>query len=179
VSWWAFTVLGFMVGSCVAGPCPLGDLGGWSRGPIYARICPGTLSRRWYANTPRHIGHEDGAGRSTGRPTAPYIAADLQARIASGQREPGADLPACRAHHSGTESIGTGWPGRRLKRPAGRRVGGSGARNEYIFVRSVLYDPADSVRAQQVAAAAPQIPHAYIVRAVGPAVQCCGSTSAS
>jgi hypothetical protein len=43
VSWWVFTVLGWMVGSCVAGPCPLGDLGGWSRGPYLCPDLPGHI----------------------------------------------------------------------------------------------------------------------------------------
>ena len=33
----------------VAGPCPLGDLGGWSRGPYCARICAGLVLAAWYA----------------------------------------------------------------------------------------------------------------------------------
>jgi len=58
-----------------------------------ARICPGTLSRRWYANPLRHIGHEGGGGRAAGCIAVPGIAADLRARILGGQREPGAGLP--------------------------------------------------------------------------------------
>ena len=59
----------------------------------------------------------------------------------------------------------------RLGRPAGRRVGGCGAQSEYITVRSVVCDRAESSGAQQVAATGPQIPQAYIGRTVWPAVQ--------
>ena len=56
-------------------------------------FCPGRLSRRWYAKTPRRIGQESGGGRSLGLSLRPYIAADLQAPILGGEREPGAGLP--------------------------------------------------------------------------------------
>ena len=58
-----------------------------------ARIWPGRLSRRWYVTTPRRIGQESGGGRSLGLSLRPYIAADLQAPILGGEREPGAGLP--------------------------------------------------------------------------------------
>src|SRR6266536_1098870 len=93
VSWWVFTVLGCMDGFLSQGPCPLGDLGGWSRGPICARICPGTLSRRWYANTSRSIGQEGGVGRAAGPFAVPVIAADLQPPTFGSEREPGVGLP--------------------------------------------------------------------------------------
>ena len=57
-----------------------------------ARICPGTLSRRWYANTLRRIGHEGGGRRAVGPLAVPVIVADLQAPKFGGEREPGADL---------------------------------------------------------------------------------------
>ena len=101
----------------------------------------------------------------------PYIAADLRARILSREREPGAGLPACRALAQWYGVNRDTLAGRRLGRPAGRRVGGYGAQSEYIKVRSVVYDRAESVRAQQVAAAGPQIPQAHIGRTVWPAVQ--------
>ena len=72
---------------------------------------------------------------------------------------------------SGTGSTGTRWLGSRLRRPVGRRVGGYGAQSEYIKVRSVVDDRAESAGAQQVAATGPQIPQAHIGRTVRPAVQ--------
>ena len=90
----------------VQGPCPLGDLGGWSRGPICARICPGTLSRRWYANKSGNIGHEGGAGRAAG-PLAVRISRLICRRptsAVSGEWEPA--YPASRALHSGTGQPG-------------------------------------------------------------------------
>jgi hypothetical protein len=57
-----------------------------------ARICPGTLSRRWYANALRRIGHEGGGGRTVGRFAVSVIGADLQAPNFGSEREPGADL---------------------------------------------------------------------------------------
>ena len=93
VSWWLFTVLGCMEGFLSQGPCPLGDLGGWSRGPICARICPGTLSRRWYANTLRQHRARRRRARAARPLAVPVIAADLQAPNFGSKREPGADLP--------------------------------------------------------------------------------------
>ena len=102
-----------------------------------------------------------------GFPLAPYIAADLQS--AHSQRAAGAGSRLARMQGPSpwyevnrdtlarSAAKAASWPARRRIR----------RQNEYIFVRSVLSDPADSVRAQQVAATGPQIPHAYIGRAVG------------
>ena len=71
-------------------------------GLICARICPGTLSRRWYANPLRHIGHEGRAGHATRPLAVPVIAADLQAPNFGSEREPGAGTPHAVAAHSAT-----------------------------------------------------------------------------
>jgi hypothetical protein len=65
----------------------------------------------------------------------------------SGSREP--VYPVCRAlvqRHGITQDP---LAGLRLRRPAGRRAGGCGAKSDYIPVRSVLCDRAESARAQQ------------------------------
>jgi len=67
----------------------------------------------------------------------------------SGSREP--VCPACRAlaqrHGINQDTLA----GPRLGRPAGRRADGCGAQSEYIPVRSVLCDRAQSAGAQQLA----------------------------
>ena len=93
MSWWLFTVLGCMVGSCCRGLAPWVILADGPGGLICARICPGTLSRRWYANTSGSIGHEGGGRRTAGPFAVPVIAADLRAPNFGSKREPGADLP--------------------------------------------------------------------------------------
>ena len=80
-------------GSCRRGLAPWVILADGPGGLICARICPGTLSRRWYANTSGSIGHEGGGGRAAGPFAVPVIAADLQAPNFGSKREPGADLP--------------------------------------------------------------------------------------
>src|SRR6516162_5819818 len=62
-------------------------------GLICVRICPGRLSRRWYATTSGRVGQEGGGGRLLGLSLHLYIAADLRAPVPSGEREP---EPACR-----------------------------------------------------------------------------------
>ena len=117
------------------------------------------------------IGQEGGGGRSLGLSLHPYIAADLRAPILGGEREPGAGLPRMQ----GPCPVVQRQPGHadqaRLGRPAGRCVGVCGAQSEYIKVRSVFCDRAESIRAQQVAVAGPRIPQACIGRTIWLAVQ--------
>ena len=88
----------------------------------------------------------------------------------SGNWEP--TYPACRAFPSGTGSTGTRWLGSRLRRSVGGRVGGYGAQSEYIKVRSVVDDRAESAGAQQVVAIGPQIPQARLIRSSGLPSRC-------
>jgi hypothetical protein len=157
VSWWAFTVLGCMDGFLSQGPAPWVILADGPGGLICARICPGTLSRRWYANTSRHIGHEGGNRRAAGRLAVPSIAADLRTRILSRKWEPGAGLarlqdpcPLVRSQpgHAGRSTV------RAASCPATRR---KQRENEYIQVRSVVHNRPQSTGEQQVSAAGPQI----------------------
>ena len=60
---------------------------------ICARILPGQIVTAMVRQDARRIGHEDVGGRSPGLSLHPYIAADLRAPIAGGEREPGAGLP--------------------------------------------------------------------------------------
>ena len=100
-------------GFLLQGPCPLGDLGGWSRGPRHARVCPGIV--RWvYARA--IVGQFAQAHRAGGRPEVaagvsryPGIAADLRAHF-GGEREP--PCRGCRTLRADTGSTGTPSPGR-------------------------------------------------------------------
>ncbi len=111
-----------------------------------ARICPGRLSRRWYANTSGSIGHEGGGGRAAGRFAVSVIAADLQAPNFGSERKPGADLPrkqgpltAARVDCDTLARVRPRWS-------VGGRVGGCGAQSEYIKVRSVVDNRAEFAR---------------------------------
>ena len=134
------------------GPCPLGDLGGWSRGPYCARICPG---KGWWSRCAmvRRSAWEHRARRRGRTLPSRHIAADLRAPHPRRPRGPGAAL----APHPALAQLVRSQPGHagpaRLGRPAGRRVGGCGAQSWYIKVRSVVYDRAGSVGTQQVAVA--------------------------
>jgi hypothetical protein len=109
-----------------------------------ARICPGTLSRRWYANPLRHIGHEGGGRRAAGlsRYRLSRLICGHRTSAMSGNWEPA--YPACRALLSGTGQPGDTVLGSQLRRSVGRRVGGCGAQSEYIKVRSVVDNRAES-----------------------------------
>jgi hypothetical protein len=83
-------------GFLLQGPCPLGDLGGWSRGPCRARVARENVLvtlAPWYAGSLGSIGQEGASDVAPGVSQYPRIAADLRARILGGQWEPGAGLP--------------------------------------------------------------------------------------
>jgi len=127
-------------------------------GLIYARSCPGRLSRRWYAKPSGSIGQERSGGRSLGLSPPPYIPADLRAPVLGGEREPGAGLPRMQGPCPAVQRQPGHADPARLGRPAGRRAGICGAQSLYIKVRSVSCDQAEPARAQQVAVARPADP---------------------
>src|SRR6185312_1768412 len=100
-----------MAGFLSQGLAPWVILADGPGGLICARICPGTLSRRWYANTLRRIGHEGGGRRAVGPLAVPVIVLICRcpSSAVSGNREP--TYTASRALPSGTGSTGTHWPG--------------------------------------------------------------------
>jgi hypothetical protein len=110
VSWWVFTVLGCMVGSCVAGPCPLGDLGGWSRGPYLCPDLPGhivTAMVRQYARA-RRAGRRGDVPPGVSRTRIPRLICGCGSPAVSGSRGPA--CPACRALPSDPASTRTPGP---------------------------------------------------------------------
>ena len=99
------------------------------------------------------------------------LSADLQAPNFGSKRESGADLPRMQgpAQRHGVDrgtlarvpATAASWTARRRMR----------AQSEYIKVRSVVDDRAESAGAQQVVATGPQIPQAQIGGTIQPAVQ--------